>query len=154
VIEATFRANLKHGLQASQETKSDYCYWLHITYPTLTQQQIAARVGVTQSTVSRAIVQRKKQLEEVTRQTTQAAEETDDDLEVWKDGLVKRARHFVKSVSKFSETVKGTDNYQTLVHELQLELLREPEDRGALLFTGQVLLDAAQRSKAMRKAKV
>src|SRR5262249_1173590 len=30
LIEATFRANLKHGLRASQTTRSEYCYWLSI----------------------------------------------------------------------------------------------------------------------------
>jgi len=153
LIEATFRANLKHGLQASQETKSDYCYWLSVTFPNLSQQQIANRVGVTQSTVSRAILQRKKQLEEVKQQAAQEEEETDGELNVWKEGLVKRARNLVKSVSKFADTVKEADHYQQLVQELQVELLQEPEDRTVLLFTGQLLVDAAQRSKTMRKVK-
>ena len=155
LIEATFRANLKHGLQASQETKSDYCYWLSLTYPHLRQLEIAERVGVTQSTVSRAIHQRKKQLEEANQQTTTQPEEDEigDELAVWKESFVKRTRSLVKSVSKFADTVKETESYQQLVHDLQLELLQEPEDRTVLLFTGRLLVDAAQRSKATRKAK-
>jgi hypothetical protein len=47
VIEAAFRANLQHGLKASSENKSDYAYWLHVTYPEMEQAEIAQRVGIT-----------------------------------------------------------------------------------------------------------
>jgi ParB-like chromosome segregation protein Spo0J len=160
LIEAAFRANLKHGLQASQETRSDYCYWLSITYPELTQRQIAIRVGVTQSTVSRAIEQRKKRLQEVKqqeiKQQQEKQEEEGDDggLEAWKEGLIKRAKNFVKSAEKYSGTVQESDEYYDLVREIQLELLQGPEDRQVLQFTGQLLLDAASRTKLTRKAKV
>ena len=157
LIEAAFRANLRHGLQASPETRSDYCYWLSITYPDLSQRQLAARVGVTQSTVSRAIEQRKRQLQEVIQEIQQEEgtnEENDHELEQWKGGVVKRVKTFMKSVGKFSDSVKATDDYSELVRELQLELLREPEDRQVLLFAGQLLLDTASRNKSTKKGKV
>ncbi len=157
LIEAAFQANLRHGLPASQETRSDYCYWLSITYPDLSQRQIAARVGVTQSTVSRAIEQRKRQLQEAIQETQQEGgtnEEDDHEQDAWKEGVVKRVKTFMKSVGKFSDAVKATDGYSDLVRELQLELLREPEDRQVLLFAGQLLLDTASRNKSMKKGKL
>ena len=157
LIEASFRANLRHGLPASQETRGDYCYWLSITYPDLSQRQIAARVGVTQSAVSQALERRKKQLEEAIQQAKQAEGESqeneEEEFEQWTEGLVKRAKTFLKSVSKFSESAKETENYAELVRNLQLELLQGPEDRQALQFTGQLLLDAASKSKFTRKGK-
>jgi len=157
LIEAAFRANLRHGLPASQETRSDYCYWLSITYPDLSQRQIAARVGVSQSAVSQAIERRKRQLQEAMQEKQQEEgenKETDNELEQWKEGVVKRVRTFVKSVGKFSDSVNATDDsYSELVRELQLELLRVPEDRQALLFAGQLLLDTASRNKSTKKGK-
>jgi ParB-like chromosome segregation protein Spo0J len=156
LIEAAFRANIRHGLPASQQTRSDYCYWLSITYPDLKQQQIAVRVGVTQSAVSRAIAQRKKQLEEAVQEAQQgkeAGEESDNEFEQWREGVIKRVKTFVKSVGKFSDTVRETDDYTELVRELQFELLQAPEDRQALQFAGQLLLDAASKSKSLRKGK-
>lgn len=155
LVEATFRANLTHGLQSSREPRADYCYWLSITYPDLTQPQIAARVGVTQSTVSRAIAQRKKQIQEATKEAIQQQiedePEEENELEAWTNDVIKRTRAFVKSVGKFSDTVKASDNYYSLVRNMQFELLRDPEDREILLFTGQLLIDTANRSKLTRK---
>jgi predicted transcriptional regulator len=147
LIEAAFRANLKHGLPASQQTRADYCYWLSVTYPDLTQPQIAARVGVTQSWVSRAIMKRKQQLQEAVKEAKQEQqkEENGDDLEEWKEGVIRRSRTLVKSIGKFSGRVKETEDYYDLVRDLQYEFLRAEEDREALLFTGQLLLDAANR---------
>jgi hypothetical protein len=58
VIEACFEANLRHGLPLSQTNKSNYAYWLHKTYPKMTQAEIATRAQIKQSTVSKAIARR------------------------------------------------------------------------------------------------
>jgi ParB-like chromosome segregation protein Spo0J len=150
LIEAAFRANLRHGLPASLKTRSDYCYWLSITYSHLSQRQIAARVGVTQSTVSRAIDQRKKQEQEI-QQEEEASPESGQ-LEQWKEGVVKRVKTFVRSVSKFPDTVKTSEHYTELVRELQYELVQVPEDRQTLLFAGQLLLDTAKLQKKGKNA--
>lgn len=152
LIEAAFRANLRHGLPASKETRGDYCYWLNITFPNLSQRQIAARVGISQSAVSQAIERRKKLLEEAVQGTNkeQTANQEDDNDE-WRGGVVKRVKTFIRSVSRFSDTEKESESYSELVREIQLELLQIPEDRQALQFAGQLLLDAA-KSKA-RKVK-
>jgi ParB-like chromosome segregation protein Spo0J len=55
IIDATFRANFKHGLKASVENRSQYARWLHLTYPNMTQQEIADRCQIKQATVSKAI---------------------------------------------------------------------------------------------------
>lgn len=148
LIEAAFRANLRHGLPASQETRADYCYWLSITYKDLSQRQIAARVGVSQPAVSKAIERRKKQLEEAVQEAQQEAGTSEEEERApWKEGVVKRAKTFVKTVGRFSDTAKETEDYTALVRELQLELLQMPEDRQALQFAGQLLLDAANKRK-------
>jgi predicted transcriptional regulator len=153
LVEAAFRANLRHGLPASKETRADYCYWLSITFSNLSQRQIAARVGVTQSAVSQAIERRKKLLEEAVQQARgEEGTSQEGNDEEWREGVVKRVKTFIRSVSKFSETDKESEGYSELIRELQYELLQVPEDRQALLFAGQLLLDAANRSKA-RKAK-
>jgi ParB-like nuclease domain. len=61
LIEAAFQANLQHGLPASATTRSDYAYWLFRTYPELTQQAIAKRVGVKPSTVNMSIKRRERE---------------------------------------------------------------------------------------------
>ncbi len=148
IIEAAFRANLQHGLRASQTTRSDYCYWLSITYPDLTQRQIAIRVGVAQSTVSRAIEQRQKEKQESTKKDATTPKQAE-------EAKQKQAQDFTKSTSRFlrvaSEFLKTVEDYDDLVWNLQLELLNGLEDKQALRRVGQLLLDVA---KARRKAKV
>jgi ParB-like chromosome segregation protein Spo0J len=58
IVEATFRANLTHGLKASAESRSNYAYWLHKTFPKMLQKDIAEKCGIKQSSVSIAIARR------------------------------------------------------------------------------------------------
>ena len=55
VIDAAFRANLVHGLQASPSTRGAYACWLHATFPALSQEQIARLTCLTQGAVSKAL---------------------------------------------------------------------------------------------------
>ncbi len=149
LIEATFRANLTHGLRASQTTKSDYCYWLSITYPSLSHRQIAARVGVAQSTVSRAIEQRQKEQQGSSKEEATTPEQAE-------EARQKQAQNFTKSTGKFLKVANGflktvpEGEYEDLVWNLQVELLNGPEDKQMLRRAGQLLIDVA---KARRKAK-
>lgn len=153
LIEAAFRANLRHGLPASKETRGDYCYWLSITFSNLSQRQIAARVGISQSAVSQAIERRKKLLEQAVQGANKEQTiEQEADNDEWREGVIKRVKTFIRSVSRFSDTEKEGESYSELVREIQLELLQVPEDRQALLFAGQLLLDAAKSKTRKTKA--
>ncbi len=147
LIEATFRANLQHGLRASQTTRSEYCYWLSITYPSLTQRQIATRVGVAQSTVSRAIEQRQKEQQESSKDDVKSTWQAEDVEQKQVQDFTKSTGRFLKVASGFLKTV---EDYDDLVWNLQVELLNDLEDKQMLRRVGQLLLDVA---KARRKAK-
>jgi predicted DNA-binding protein YlxM (UPF0122 family) len=57
IITAAFEANLKHGLKASKQTRTDYALWLYWndTDNKLSMRAIARKVGLNESSVSRAI---------------------------------------------------------------------------------------------------
>ena len=58
VIDTAFQSNLKHGKAASKGTRSDYAVWIWYNAPEgqePTMSEIARRVGLNKSTVSRAI---------------------------------------------------------------------------------------------------
>jgi hypothetical protein len=149
LIEATFRANLSHGLRASTSTRSEYCYWLSITYPNLSQRQIATRVGVAQSTVSRAIEQHQKEQQPGSKEAVPVPEQAEEARE-------KQAQEFTKSTGRFLKSASGIlkmipkEEYDDFIWNLQVELLNSSEDRVTLLRTGQLLIDVA---KAKRKAR-
>ena len=149
IIEAVFRANLHHGLRASMTTRSEYCYWLHLTYPRLSQRDIAIRVGVAQSTVSRAIEQRQGEQHEPSKEDTKATRQVEDTKEKQAQDFTKSTGRFLRLTVGFLKTVKP-EEYAEFVWNLQAELLNGPEDRQALLRTGQFLIDVA---KARKKAK-
>lgn len=143
LIEARFRANLKHGLPASETTRSDYCYWLHLTYPNLSQRQIATRVGVAVSTVSRAIERREKDRQQ------QPTQEQEEEKEKQTQEFTRSTVKFLRSTIKVLKTIKP-EEYDDFVLNLQVEILNGPEDKQALLRISQFLTDVA---KARRKAK-
>jgi ParB-like chromosome segregation protein Spo0J len=67
MVEAAWIANRDHGEPLSQESRSAYAWWLHITYPNMEQIEIAKRARISQPTVSKMI---KRQQEKM--QTNQA----------------------------------------------------------------------------------
>lgn len=131
VIEAAFRANLHHGLKASSENKSDYAYWLHITYPDMEQLEIAQRVGITQSTVSKAIARREEEIRRARQQEEGVDEKT-------RKSLVKKScRSFTRGAIRFLEEVKGLDDAE-LIQALQ-EVVKRSDDRAKLTRIGRLL---------------
>jgi hypothetical protein len=96
IIEAAFRANLKHGLKANAQTKGDYAYWLHLTYPQLEQTEIASRVGITQGAVSKAIARR----EAAAKQAEEDYSEHDESERIKKD-CKKFARSAIRFIKEF-----------------------------------------------------
>lgn len=66
VIDAAFMANLKHGKAANTKNRSQYAVWLFMNDEAgkLSRSDIARKVGLNQSTVSRAISRAVKQLEQ------------------------------------------------------------------------------------------
>lgn len=57
VIVAAFNANMKHGLKASKQTRTDFAVWLYLTdaEEKLSMREIARMTNLNVSTVSRAI---------------------------------------------------------------------------------------------------
>jgi ParB-like chromosome segregation protein Spo0J len=131
VVEAAFRANLKHGLKASQETRSDYAYWLHVTYPHMEQAEIAQRVGVTQSTVSKAIARREEEVRRARRS------EEDMDEQTRKRFVKKSCRSFARGALRFLEEVDGLEDGE-LVQILQ-KVVKKDEDKTKLARIGRLL---------------
>jgi len=131
IIEAAFRANLHHGLKASAENKSDYAYWLHVTFPEMEQAEIATRVGVTQSTVSKAIARR----EEEVRRARKGEEEMDEKTR--KNLIKKSCRSFTRGALRFLEEVDGLDDGE-LMQTLQ-NVVKKGEDQVKLARIGRLL---------------
>ncbi len=106
VIEAAFRANLFHGLKATAETRGDYAYWLHITYPEMQQDDIARRVGITQGAVSKAISRRSNEA----RKTMQQRETIEKEKQ--KKQVQKSCRHFTRVATQFLDDVEQLDDVE------------------------------------------
>ncbi len=112
VIDAAFRANLGHGLQASPSTRGAYACWLHATFPTLSQEKIAVLACLTQGAVSKALAK------QAARQ--QADREPDGAL------LAKRAtRRFLHAAQQFVQEVAQ-------ISDEELRQLLSAEDRATL----------------------
>jgi ParB-like chromosome segregation protein Spo0J len=131
VVEATFRANLFHGLKASQETRSDYCFWLHVTYPFMRQEEIASRVGITQSAVSRAIARREAQLAEAERPTEEEQARR----------ITRTCRRFTRLALRFLREIEGI-NYEALVQTLNTVAKKDAE-REKIAKLADLLRDSA-----------
>ncbi len=132
IIEAAFRANLSHGLKSSEETRGDYAFWLHVTYPHLTQIEIAKRACISQPAVSKAITKREAALREEAR----AGEKKQQDME-------QACKHFSKMVLRFTETITGVADEELLSY-IQTAV-KKPEERSKLARAGQLLLHLSGR---------
>lgn len=132
VIEAAFRANLHHGLKASAENRSDYVYWLHLTYPEMEQAEIATRACVTQSTVSKAIARREEELRKARLQ-----DEAELDEKTRKHQVKKYCRSFTRGALRFLDEVDGLDDDE-LIRTLQ-NVVKKGEDKARLARVGRLL---------------
>jgi predicted transcriptional regulator len=121
-----------HGLKASIETKGDYAYWLHITYPELEQNEIARRIGITQGAVSKAIARRDKEAREAMDQ-----EETLDEEEQKKQ-LKKTCRRFTRVATHFLNEVQQLDD--TELSEVFNTIMKK-EERVKLARIGRLLMN-------------
>ena len=131
VIEAAFRANLHHGLKASAENRSDYAYWLHLTYPQMEQSEIAQRVGIQQSTVSRAIARREEELKRA-----RAGDDVPDPPA--RERLLKKScRALTRVALRFLQEVDGLDDGELL--RLLHEVVKKREDQVKLARIGRLL---------------
>ncbi len=130
VVEAAFRANLQHGLKASAQTRGDYAYWLHLSYPTMGQIEIARRVGISQAMVSKAIAKR-----EAEARCAEAVEEMTPEAQSRR--IKKSCRRFMQVAVQFLNEVEALSD-QELV-ELFKAVMRKSEDREQLVRIGQVL---------------
>lgn len=132
VVEAAFRANLHHGLKASTENRSDYAFWLHLTYPQMEQAEIAARACVTQSTVSKAIARREEELRKARQQ-----DEAEPDEKTRKHQVKKSCRSFTRGALRFLDEVDGLDD-EELIRTLQA-VVKKQEDKTRLARIGRIL---------------
>lgn len=124
LVEVAFRANLAHGLRASLRTRSDYAYWLHITYPGLPQKEIAVRAQIKPSTVSIAIARKERQQQqmawqkEVLKQQAQEAH------------LSQALRTYTRSSLRLFEDISQTD--ETTVKWLIKEVVKTDGEKTKL----------------------
>jgi DNA-binding MarR family transcriptional regulator len=125
IIEAAFRANLFHGLNESVETRGDYAYWLHITYPEMQQNDIARRVGITQGAVSKAIARWSSDA----RNALQQRETCNEDIQ--KKQMKKSCRHFTRVATHFLDDVQQLNDAElraifntVMTREEQIKLTR------------------------------
>ncbi len=108
VIDAAFRSNLIHGLQASPSTRGAYACWLHTTFPTLSQEKIARLTGLTQGAVSKALAKQAARLQESdARDPSQASEK-------------QAVRRFLTVALRFLSDVEQLSD-EELLHLLALE---------------------------------
>ena len=98
--------------------------------------------------MSRAIEQRTKE-QDTNKDTTMTQEQVVQEKEKQAQEFTKSTSKFLRLTTSFLNTVKR-EEYDDFVWNLQAELLNSPEDRQALLRTGQFLVDITE---ARRKAK-
>jgi hypothetical protein len=135
IVEAAFRDNLTHGLRANSETRSDYAYWLFLTYPEMSQTEIAERAGISQSGVNKAIARREKLARgEAVESTAEEAIDT-----------VKVCQQFVKRVVKFIDTVSAVD-HDELLFVIQ-DAMKNEQEKEKLMTLHQVFLDLFKPNK-------
>jgi hypothetical protein len=63
MVEDAFTDNLEHGLILTKEDKASYAYWLSKTYPHMTHEDIAKKVKLERSSVSKILKKYREQLE-------------------------------------------------------------------------------------------
>jgi ParB-like chromosome segregation protein Spo0J len=130
VVEAAFRANLVHGLAASQENRSDYAFWLHVIYPDMQQQEIARRACVTQSVVSKAISRRAEE-------ARKARQEEALDTKERQERIKKYCRSFTKVALRFLHDVEAMDDAE--LQQVLSIVIKKNEDRTRLMRIGRLL---------------
>jgi|SRR5579872_1153551 len=131
IIDAAFRANMTHGLKASISTRGDYAFWLHVTFPTYPQDEIAKRAGLTQGTVSRAIAKREQALHEAEDQ--QQHEERYIDPKQQRRVARRAVRRFARDAVRFAEQVAYVEDEAELAALLAKTLKPEEQARIARL---------------------
>jgi predicted transcriptional regulator len=129
IIEAAFRANLFHGQQASQETRGDYAYWLHLMNPTMEQTEIARRVGISQAAVSKAIAKREQE----------ARPEGEMLPEEYKKLLKKTCRRFMRTAVHFLDEVEGLEDQE--LAEMFNAVMKRDEDKAKFAQVARLLSD-------------
>jgi predicted transcriptional regulator len=134
VVEAAFRDNLTHGLRANAQTRGDYAYWLFLTYPELSQTEIAKRVGISQPGVNKAIAHREKLAR------GEAATKTEEEIDT-----VKVCQQFVRRVVKFVDTMSEVD-HDELLYVIR-ETIKNEHEKEKLIALNRVFTDLFGQSK-------
>jgi len=130
LIEATFRANMKHGLKSSVENRSNYARWLNLTFPELTQQQIAERCQLRQATVSKALA-RAKNGEQKPEEGAPAPEQRRKEVIRTCKHLTQDATHLLDSIKPLPEAEQRaaiTEAFSIRDRELLRQILRLLEE--------------------------
>jgi predicted transcriptional regulator len=145
VVEAAFRANLHHGLQASQESRGDYAYWLHLTYPELEQIEIARRVGISQSAVSQAISKREEEAKKAAGLEEALSEKERQRL------IKKTCKKFTREAVRFLDGVEDLSD-QELIGVLKT-IVKKDEERERLARIGRLLSNQVPSTQFARLLK-
>lgn len=129
IIEACFEANLRHGKPASKESRSNYAYWLHITFPDMDQKEIARRAGVKQSTVSVAISRRKRQ-----EAAKKAGARHKDEAQ---EHMRRTFRSLARDATRFADEIKELEEGEQ--RSIIIEELDDIEEREKLLSIAKLI---------------
>lgn len=132
VVEAAFRANLRHGLKASKESKGDYAYWLHVTYSSMEQTEIAARVGMTQGGVSKAIARRDEEARKAMKGEQEHASEEQ------QERIVQSCQKLARVAGQFLTDIEELEDVDIV--EIMNTAIKKPEEKAKLVRLGQLLL--------------
>jgi ParB-like chromosome segregation protein Spo0J len=146
VVEAFFTENAHHGLKLNQQNRSNYAYWLHLTYPEMEQQEIARRAGIKQSTVSKAISRREAAKTTGKGAAARGAHEKDEQHELIRRAC-ERLTHDAVKLYQDIETLDEREQRAAIAESLQ-----RVEDREALLKIA-TILERVLKPRAAPRAK-
>ena len=101
IVNAAFEANSRHGLASSKQSRSAWAVWLHVKHPEMEQNDIAKKVGLVQSSVSRAIAAHERAMQKLAAEAVTAEGE---EVEQVEDVDYNRAvKSFLKAMVAFNE---------------------------------------------------
>ena len=150
VVEAAYRANLTHGLKSSAQTRSDYAYWLHKTYPDMDQKEIAKRAMITQPAVSVAISRREAWAQKAeAEQGGQGSEPTSISDEQKYESISKTFRSITRVTSNLFKSVGKVDDREAI--SAIRETIRSDEERENMAHVGRLLIESAKPPRTAKK---
>jgi predicted XRE-type DNA-binding protein len=115
MVETAWTANRDHGEPLSQESRSAYAWWLHLTYPQMEQIEIARRARISQPTVSKVIKRYQEKMQ--TNQARHLLRPMEDLEDLQKAALRQKCNRVISAAWSFYNDLRD------LPDEIQQEVL-------------------------------